>query len=108
MREPELICDICGGDPEGSCVCPECEACGVAGDPACVGTHMPAEAWPRILRCANCNKIGVYCFETNLCLDCWTTRVGESLRTIPVLPDDDITIAPLSLDMPIGGLPWLS
>lgn len=39
-------CDICGGDPGSSCQCPECPVCGIAGNPACVGVHMPAWFWP--------------------------------------------------------------
>ena len=27
------------------CECPECEVCGVAGDPACINTHMEWRKW---------------------------------------------------------------
>jgi hypothetical protein len=27
------------------CECPECEICGVAGDPACINTHMEWRKW---------------------------------------------------------------
>ena len=29
------VCEVCLGDPAGSCSCTECEACGSAGDPGC-------------------------------------------------------------------------
>lgn len=42
--EEDYYCDICGGIPGGdSCKCPECPVCGFAGNPDCVGNHMPAE-----------------------------------------------------------------
>lgn len=34
--DPELICQVCRGNPEGdSCLCEECPVCGSAGDPGC-------------------------------------------------------------------------
>lgn len=35
-------CQICH---QFDCICPECEVCGVAGDPACINTHMPWQKW---------------------------------------------------------------
>jgi hypothetical protein len=48
MIEPEepdneQPCVICHSF---DCTCPECEVCGVAGDPACINTHMPWSKWP--------------------------------------------------------------
>ena len=39
-EDVQIICEICLGDPESSnpasrCLCPECDICGSAGDPAC-------------------------------------------------------------------------
>lgn len=39
----EQPCQICHSF---DCKCPECEVCGVAGDPACINTHMPWIKWP--------------------------------------------------------------
>ena len=38
----QLTCEVCLGDPESTnpknrCICPECDICGAAGDPACYG-----------------------------------------------------------------------
>ena len=37
--EPDPPCDICGGDPDGDCICPECPECGANGDPICYDQH---------------------------------------------------------------------
>lgn len=47
------VCDICQGSVEdagnpGGCNCPECETCGVSGDPACINTHMKWDKWPAL------------------------------------------------------------
>lgn len=34
-----LTCEVCSHDVEGTCACPECEKCGVHGDPGCLLTH---------------------------------------------------------------------
>ena len=41
-------CDICNHDP-ANCVCPECEVCGVAGDPSCINNHMQWAKWQNAL-----------------------------------------------------------
>jgi hypothetical protein len=41
--EPEF-CIICLNFVD-NCVCPECDECGMVGDPNCIGTHMPISAW---------------------------------------------------------------
>lgn len=45
----ETPCGICGLWAD-DCTCPECDVCGVIGDPACINHHMPAERWP-VVRC---------------------------------------------------------
>lgn len=32
-------CQVCGRDPSGDCLCPECPTCGVFGDPECYEKH---------------------------------------------------------------------
>ncbi len=32
-------CDICGGNPESDCICPECPVCSAAGDRICYISH---------------------------------------------------------------------
>ena len=39
-EDVDVTCEVCLGDPESSdpasaCICPECNICGSAGDPAC-------------------------------------------------------------------------
>ena len=43
------LCEVCAGYPGVSCTCPECDVCGVVGDPGCINTHMPIGLWPRII-----------------------------------------------------------
>lgn len=43
----EGYCAICQASCDG-CNCPECEVCGVAGDPACINVHMPWSKWPTL------------------------------------------------------------
>lgn len=43
----EPPCAICEGSVE-TCNCPECDECGVVGDPACINTHMPWKKWPAL------------------------------------------------------------
>lgn len=33
--DEEYPCEVCGGWPETTCICPECPVCGGVGDPAC-------------------------------------------------------------------------
>lgn len=35
---PEAACEVCG-EYAHNCICPECPACGAAGDPACYPAH---------------------------------------------------------------------
>ena len=32
-------CQVCGRDPDGDCLCPECPTCGAYGDPKCYESH---------------------------------------------------------------------
>lgn len=32
---PDRPCDVCGRDPSGDCLCPECPVCGDTGNPKC-------------------------------------------------------------------------
>ncbi len=32
-------CEICGQNPDGDCLCPECPECGGVGDPGCYDKH---------------------------------------------------------------------
>ena len=45
INEQEQPCNICRSF---DCNCPECEVCGVAGDPACINTHMSWSRWPAL------------------------------------------------------------
>lgn len=33
--DEDYPCDVCGGWPDSSCICPECPECGSIGDPWC-------------------------------------------------------------------------
>jgi hypothetical protein len=90
-------CRVCGLDPAGSCICPECPVCGAQGDPKCYGFDGHG-----LFRVAPPQSPAGY--ELTVGHGTLTVLTAVELRPVRAMPDTEAARRLLHFDILVGAV----